>query len=344
MQSCALSLLLSCHARGRRIGLILRAAQAAVLTSICCVAVSCGPHEDSNEAAVVDKNTPEIIATIGTEQLTRVEFEAELMRRSRSFESAFASPEMREKVLAEMIRSKAALARAKESGFDQKPEVISQVQQLIASRYIEETLDSKPTSELQIKDSAIADFYSNHLDQFSTPQAIRAGVIVLEISEKATADKRRAARLRAETIRGAALSSSIVEFNQLVQRYSEDQSTRYIGGDAGWLDRKAFASRWPDEVAQAAFALNSAGEVAPVVEASGKLFIIRLNEHRESAARPLSEVAEAIRYQLLQIHRQERQEAINRAMTNGLTIHVNREALAKIATAQKNKLPPGLPN
>ena len=81
-----------------------------------------------------------------------------------------------------------------------------------------------------------------------------------------------------------------------------------------------------------------------MVEASGKLFIIRLNERRESAARPLSEVAEAIRYELLQNHRRERQEAINQAMTNGLGISVNREALAKIATTQKNKLPPGLPN
>lgn len=326
-------------------GPILKKVRVLALLALCCAAVSCG-RRDNSDAVFVPQDAAEIIATVGTGQLTRVEFEAELARRSRGLEDAFSSPAALEKLLAEMIRSKAALARARASDFDQQPEVVRRIEELIVSRYLEETLDFKPTGEQQISDDEVSSYYAAHLDQFGIPPAIRAGIIVLEISEKATAEKRGAARVRAEAIRIEALQANAKEFNRLVQQHSRDQSTRYVGGDTGWLSAEEAANRWPKEVIQAALSLKSPGEIAPIVETAGNLFIVRLNERREAATRPLTEVADAIRYQMLQSQFQQRQETFARELTNGLAIRMNREALAKVKTIPNTKppVPPALPD
>jgi parvulin-like peptidyl-prolyl isomerase len=168
----------------------------------------------------------------------------------------------------------------------------------------------------------------------------------LEISAKATAEKREAARARAETIRGEALQANDEKFKQLALQHSCDQSTRYIGGDTGWLNARTSENRWPAEVIAAASALKSPGDVAPVIETADNFFIIRLSERREAAARPLSEVADVIRYQLLQSRFQQRNETFARELTNGLAIHVNREALSKVKMISNTKppVPPALPD
>lgn len=322
----------------------MKAVHAIVLICLCFAGTSC-ERTNSADAVAVPKD-PAVIATVGTEQLTLAEFEAELARRSHGLENAFASSVAREKLLAEMIRSKAALARARAGGFDQQSEVAHGIEELIVSRYLEQTLNSRLTGQPRISDDEVSSYYAAHLDEYETPPAVRAGIIALEISAKATAEKREAARVQAETIRGEAMQANDEKFKQLVLQHSCDQSTRYIGGDTGWLNANASQNRWPAEVIAAASALKSPGDVAPVIETAGNFFIIRLSERREAAARPLSEVADVIRYQLLQSRFQQRNETFARELTNGLAIHVNREALSKVKTISNTKppVPPALPD
>lgn len=95
----------------------------------------------------------------------------------------------------------------------------------------------------------------------------------------------------------------------------------------------------------AALQLHQTGEVAPLVVASNGVYIVRLLERRMATTRPLTEVREAIRYELQQQKREQRELEFFAEMKRGLNIKVNRDVLNSISTPTQvsNTAPPALP-
>ncbi|RME36452.1 MAG: peptidylprolyl isomerase, partial [Thermoflexia bacterium] len=72
------------------------------------------------------------------------------------------------------------------------------------------------------------------------------------------------------------------DFAQLARLYSQDESTRDVGGDLGWFPRGVLLA---PEVEEAAFALQ-AGQVSPVIRSAFGYHIVQTLERAEN--RPIS--------------------------------------------------------
>jgi peptidyl-prolyl cis-trans isomerase C len=317
---------------------------AILLGGLVLVSFSCG-RKSVTERVANDSSSDQILAVVGTEQLTVAEFEAELAQRSQGFPNGYATSEQRARLLDQMIRIKAALAKARASELDREPRTRALVEKLIASRFLEKKVAQLTATNSPVTDAEVTRFYERHPEQYHVPASIRAGVIQFKLSSKAEVEKRIEMQAKAEAVRIKALTSDAVGFARLAQQYSEDQSSRYAGGDMGWLKEGESASRWPVAVTKAALALNKAGEIAPLVATADGFFVVRLTERRDAAVRPLAEVREAVKFQLQRSRQQQQEKEISAELKRGLNIQINEVALQSIAVPQsaRTSAPPALP-
>lgn len=120
-------------------------------------------------------------------------------------------------------------------------------------------------------------------------------------------------------------------FARLAQQYSEDQATRYRGGDAGWISAESTNAHWPAAVVEAASALVAPGDFASVVETENGLYIARLIQKRSASRRPLEEVREGIRYLITREKQQQTERRFYEQLSAGVPININRGLLESIS-------------
>jgi len=295
----------------------------------------------------VEQSSDPVVANVGSEVITLSQLQAELARRSPGFAAVPGSRDQVQAVLEEMIRRKAAFLKAREQKLDRDPATAALIEQLIASRYVESQLTNAGPETAAVSEAEIEQFYQSRTEAYQLPAKVRCGVLCLRLPSKAEPAKRVELQNLAQKLRQEAATASDAQFAQLVQQHSDDQSTRYIGGDTGWLAEGASSPHWPRQVLTAAFALGHAGEVAPLVESPDAFYIIRLTERSEGGVRPLAEVREAIRYQLAQARQFQQQQAFFDELKRGLNIRINQDAIdtlpppASTATASAPNLPGG---
>ena len=126
-------------------------------------------------------------------------------------------------------------------------------------------------------------YYSDNQERFSNPEEIRARQIRVSIPEKAENAKKDELRLKAQE----ALEKARTEgqpFDELAKRYSDDTATAIKGGDLGWIAK----GRLPKKLEEAAFKLED-GAVTDVIEASNAFYIVKVEERKEAAPKPLGE-------------------------------------------------------
>jgi hypothetical protein len=309
----------------------------ASLIACCCLLPAC----NRRPSATPPDNTPgaDVIATVGGQAILLADYQAEVERRAHRFSRAGA----KEELLEELVKSEAVYLRAKQAGFDQRPDIARQIKQLIVHRFIEE---QKKSEAMPASDSEVADYYRAHAARFTTPARVRFAVIEFGHSPKATEARRDEVRQRAAAVLAEAELSgaSASAFGSLAQRHSEDQATRYGGGDAGWISRNE-SSRWPSAVIEAAFALGKQGELAPVITAANGCYLVKLLERKDAGHKPLAEVAEAIRYELAIKARHRAQDEFYNAAKADLAIEINHTLLDSLPAPSSPPIsaPPALP-
>ena len=220
------------------------------------------------------------------------------------------------------------------------------MERLIADRFQEDHHARFASGEPSISEEEIAGYYEAHPEEFQVLPAMRAGVIWIKASPKADPEKRAEIQARAESIREKAILADGAEFNRIVQQHSNDQSTRYIGGDTGWLHRDGTSAHWNTAVCEAARSLERASDVAPLVDSADGFYVVRLTARQQPGSRPLEEVREKIRYHLLQTKRKDRESHVQEMLTKGLSIEINHALLESIpapASPSPVPRPPALP-
>jgi len=307
------------------------------------VCVSCSRRSNPDGEIGGSSGAP-VVASVGGERITAAEFQAELERRSAGIPGGCATPKQRGKVLDELIRRKAALAKACASGLDRDPKVRMMIENLIATRYLEAEF-AKRGKDSPVDEAEIVEFYQAHAAQFQISSAVRAGVITFKVSSKADTDKRDEVRARAESVRARAVGVDDAAFAQLVQENSEDQSTRYSGGDTGWLRAGDPGSSLPLTVVNAAFALRKSRDLAPIVQTPEGFYVVRLTMRHEATVRPLEQVREAVRFQIQQARRQQAEEKFFADLKRGLEITINKKVFNSIGAPKTTltQAPPALP-
>ncbi len=141
-------------------------------------------------------------------------------------------------------------------------------------------------------------FYKAHRDQFSSKEEVKLRMIMIPshaADGEAAAQKALADEIFTKLNNGA-------EFDRLAQIYSED-STRDLGGDWGWVERKTLAA----PLEKAAFGLPI-GKISHIVEFSGNYYILKVEGKRGGDTKSLEAVRPDIEKLLIQQEAQDLQE------------------------------------
>lgn len=268
------------------------------------------------------------LARVGRDVITRDAFEKEWRRR--------ADVRDKEGLLREMIRFESLLAKAREAGVDRDPEVVASFRRMVVGRFLEEQLERRGISSNFVSEAQVRSAYSNRMERFTTPAKVRIGIIYRKAVAKATAGKREELRQRARDLWKQAGEADEDGFRRLALQYSDDQATRYAGGDTGWFDPADADSRWNSAVRLASASLARPGDVAPLIETPDGFHIVRLLETRPKGVRPLEQVRDGLEHQLRAEKARKLREDFFQEVQAGLAIEINREALDAVPPPVKS--------
>ena len=144
----------------------------------------------------------------------------------------------------------------------------------------------------------VDEYYKAHRNEFTSKEQIKLRLIM--ISSRANDERAPAQKAMAEEVFGKLVNGA--EFDRMAQIYSED-STRDIGGDWGWIERKTLAA----PLEKAAFGLP-VGKISHIIEFGGNYYILKVEDKRGGDTKSLAEARPDIEKKLLQEEAQNLQE------------------------------------
>jgi parvulin-like peptidyl-prolyl isomerase len=176
-----------------------------------------------------------------------------------------------------------------------------------------------------VSDDELRAAYDSGSAKLTRPAKVRLAILQIQGDVKMSDAKRAELRARmeealqkaaenpAEGGRGGAAGG----FGKVAAEYSDDQVSRYRGGDIGWLDDGNFTYHWPKAVLAAGYALEKGGR-SGIIEADGSLYTVMKTDVRDGATTSFEEAKTLLRRELLAKKRAEIESAFlaeNRSRT-----------------------------
>lgn len=298
----------------------------------------------SPEASAPTTERPDAVATVDGATITVADFEAEIARRGGA---SFQTAEARRALLDEMIRLEVLAAQARRAGYESEHALRSDMKHLLAGRYRENHLEPQLRA-ITVDAEEIESVYHDEAERFTIPAAARTAMIRFAWTATTSPDGRQRIRERAAAAREAALrQSGSQDFGALAAQHSDDQASRYRGGDLGWLVTGQPDGRLEAPVLAAIAALEP-GAVSDLIETDSGLYLIKVLDTREAELRPLAAVADEIRAQIQARKVAEATAQFHTEAATGLSIRVDEERFAAIEPPGKEivetqRQPPPLP-
>ncbi len=166
-----------------------------------------------------------IVATVGTKKITLDEFNKKYSDVSKQVVTNMPSKKI---FLEDLIRYEIGIQEAKKKNIEKDPIFIDRMNQEIYKILLEKELGQK-VQESQVTEAEMKAFYAKN------PQ-IRISDILIEVKNGATAQQKEEAKKRALEILADVLKSKR-PFEELARLYSDDLTTKNLGGDIGWQSR-----------------------------------------------------------------------------------------------------------
>ena len=297
----------------------------ALLAALC----ACG------ERPAASPDSPDILVTVDGRAITTAQF---ALHRE-SLGGGMDSPESRRATLDDLVRRFTLAEQARAAGLAEDPEVVAQFENLLVRRLRETKLEPS-FAAVEVSDDEVAAWYeSNKESRFASPARDR--LAVLWFGTRGLAPLAGRYRPRLESARDTVVEHpdafpAAAGFGSLAIECSEHRASRYRGGDLGWINATETVpggDSFPAMVATIGRGLAGIGDVSPVTESGDGLFVVRLVDREPAGIRPLDQVRDEIRRELLAGKRQAIEEAFESEALAGAAIvrHTDRlEALDQV--------------
>lgn len=285
------------------------------------------------------------VAEVGGASISEEAFRQLMQQRAGRDSSRYTNVAEKEALLEELINREATYAKAKASGFDQRPDIQDSIKRLIASRFLEEEAAKQP-GEPAVAESDLEQYYQEHHAKYAIPEKAHGAVIFLRVPATIEPGKRSELLAAAQKVLDEArVADTASAFALVVQNHSEDQATRYRAGDMGWVSRDAKPWGMEPGVVEALFSVEKPGDFASLVSTEKGVYIVKLIEKQPVTFRPFAELKEEIRYQLMRAKQDQREKNLYAALRTGLDIRTNRPLLESIKppAAPTDQSPPAVP-
>lgn len=293
-----------------------------------------------------------VLAEVGDHQITEDDFLAEARRRVEARRPAGD----RDALLNEMIQRECLLAKARQTGLDQDPGVRREYENLLIARLVDHEVT--PLKEaVAITPEKIQAEYEANLGRYTRPAEVRLAMLYLEAGARASESRRGEIRARLEeareqapTLQSTNRSRGVVGFGRLAIEHSDDQVSRYRGGDIGWIAEGQRPPRLPDAVIEAASSLET-GAVSPVLETPQGFYVVMKTDSRPQFTTPLESVQAALRQSLLARERRQVEETFRQEAAGAVSVQIHTQNLASVKLPETGSMiarsretqPPGLP-
>lgn len=144
---------------------------------------------------------------------------------------------------------------------------------------------------VEISPEDVEIYYADNESRFMEPEEARVRQIQLSIPKDASEEKRAEIKQRAEEAQSKAQAGE--NFDTLVKLYSDDVLSAAIGGSLGWIKPGKMSKQFD----KAVFGLKGAG-IAPLVSGDSAFQIVKVEEYKAAAAKPLASVRGEIESEL----------------------------------------------
>ncbi|WP_269526452.1 peptidylprolyl isomerase [Coraliomargarita parva] len=234
----------------------------------------------------------------------------------------------------------AALQRARELGLDRDLALQHQWENLLIGRLHQQEVE-QAMEALAVTEDEIGTYYDSHIGDYTKPALARPALLYLKKGKHLDEAGRRAlsARLEEARQRVAELPETSRGFGALAMEYSEEGTSRFKGGDIGWLQDGQARYRWPLEVVEASFALSETGELSPVIETDDGFYLLMLLDKRAASVRSMEgRLSASIEHKLLQAKKQEIETRLKAQWRDdaGLLLHSNVLSQLDFKTTENN--------
>jgi peptidyl-prolyl cis-trans isomerase C/peptidyl-prolyl cis-trans isomerase D len=218
-----------------------------------------------------------VVATVGSKRITLGEFNKKYKEVT---SQVLVNPPTKQVFLEELVRYEMGVQEAKKRGFDKDPIVLDRLNQEMYKAMLEKELGKK-VEESTVTEAEMKAWYAKN------PQ-IRLSDILIEVKPGATKEEREAAKKRATEILEE-VRKSRRSFEELVKLYSDDITTKNLGGDVGWQTRVSLVANYYDEVNKL-----KVGEVSNLIETAFGFHIVKLTGRRSYDEAPKREIRMAV--------------------------------------------------
>ena len=268
---------------------------------------------------------PDVLARVGSAEIRSGDLvkEAARLRKARK-----AVPD-KSTLLQEMVKHEALVQRARNAGLPEDPELKREISNLLIGALLERELTPR-LEAVQVSAEELRAEYQAKLPQYTRNAKVRLALLQLQADAKMSEARRAELRERMGEARRKLTGELGAEgFGKLALDYSDEQSSRYRGGDLGWLDAGSAAPRWPRAVLDAGYALPK-GHVSDVIETPEGFYLVAKTDFREGFATPFEQVEGSLRQGILARKRRQLEEAFRQEAANLANIQINAEAIERV--------------
>jgi hypothetical protein len=275
---------------------------------------------------------PDVLARVGDGVIRVADLQAEAARRMEIGRPVGD----KDALLQELVQREALKQQCLRLGLQDDPDVRRELDILLISKLKDREL-LPLQAKVQIPEAAVEAEYQRRIGEFTRPAQVRLAGLVLLCASNATDATRAETRARLEEAQKLILANpapggrgpAAQGFGAVAIKYSDDQASRYRGGDLGWFIAAADCSRWPLDVVQTGFALEK-GKISDVLQAADGFYLVMKADERPSQVTPLDAERENLRRQLESRER----EAVARAYVEDVVRmadpHVNEARLETV--------------
>jgi len=293
----------------------------------------------------------ESLAVVGGRAITAEDLKAEAEWR-RENRQAVPEPYV---LLEEMVERLALVERARQLGLADEAGTRRRIESLLIAEMRVQNLDPA-LAEIEVAEEDLQAAYEARSGEFSRQGLDRFSILFQAAHSKESDRSRAEARGRLEAAlemtdanpapggRGPAASG----FGAVAIEHSDDQASRYRGGDIGWIASDVAETRFPDEVLAAGRALES-GARSDIIEGDKGYYVIMKTDSRPGGLRPLAEVQETLRRTLLREKKRELEERFVGESLDLAKVEMNTAAAREITLPVSDRQtrhqdqPPGFP-
>lgn len=242
------------------------------------------------------KGTP--VAKFGGDAITAEDLKERFAEMPPYERAGFESVDKRRELVEGMARFELLAAEALARGLQNDPAVVEVAKKAMVDRLLKQEFAEKSTP---IPDADVAAYYEAHKADFVKPEMVRLSYLFLgarDSDPKARAEKKAKAEALVAQAR-AMPAEDFTAFGKLVAENSEHEESKPLRGDLRFLSQDDLRAKFGPQVADAAPALKTLGQVSDVIETPEGFHVLKLHTRQGALNLGVDEVRTQIQRKLL---------------------------------------------